>query len=76
MEREIKANVELHTNIKISMIVECMRLESFDLKVGPHQELVRSVRFCLRWFEVTKDFREGIIKEFLYADDMVLIEDS
>ena len=32
-----KSDKKIHTNIKTFVKVECMRLESFDIKVGVHQ---------------------------------------
>ena len=47
VDREIKAIKEMCINIKTSVKAQCMRLESFDVKVGVHQGLVE-VLFCLR----------------------------
>ena len=53
------------------------RSESFDVKVGVHQGLILSpLLFALVMGEVTKDIREGVVKEMLYADDIVLGGDN
>ena len=76
LEREIKAIMEMHTNIETSIKVEYTRSESFDVKVGVHQESILSpLLFTLVMDEVTKDIREGVVKEMLYADDYVLVGD-
>ena len=77
MEREIMAIKEMYSDIKTSVRVECERSESFDVKVGVHQGSVLSpLLFAVVMDEVTKDVREGVVKEILYADDLVLLGDS
>ena len=77
LEREIKAIMEMYTNIETSVKVEYTRLESFDVKVGVHQGSILSpLLFALVMDEVTKDIREGVVKEMLYADDIVLVGDN
>ena len=59
------------------MKVEYTRSESFNVKVGVHQGLILSpLLFTLVMDEVTKDIREGVVKEMLYADDIVLVVDT
>ena len=63
LEREIKAIMEMHTNIETSVKVEYTRSESFDVKVGVHQGSIPSpLLFALVMDEVTKDIREGAVK--------------
>ena len=77
LEREIKAIMEMYTNIETSVNVEYTRSESFDVKVGVHQGSILSpLPFALVMDEVTKDIREGVVKEMLYADDIVLVGDN
>ena len=75
--REIKAIMEMYTNIETSVKVEYTRSESFDVKVGVHQGSILSpLLFALVINEVTKDIREGVVKEMLHADDIVLVGDN
>ena len=77
LEREIKAIMEMYTNIETSVMVEYTRSESFDVKVGVHQgSILSSLLFALVMDEVTKDIREGVVKEMMYADDVVLVGDK
>ena len=77
LEREIKAIMEMYTNIETSVKVEYTRSESFDVQVGVHQGSILSpLLFALVMDEVTKDIREGVVKEMLYADDIVLVGDN
>ena len=67
----------LYTNIETSVKVEYTRSESFDVKVGVHQGSILSPHlFALVMDEVTKNIREGVVKEMLYADDIVLVGDN
>ena len=67
----------MYTNIETSVKVEYTRSESFDVKVGVHQgSILSSLLFALVMDEVTKDIREGVVKEMLYADDIVLVGDN
>ena len=76
-EREIKAIVEMYTNIETSVKVEYTRLEPFDIKVDVHQGSILSpLLFALVMDEVTENIREGVVKEMLYADDLVLVRDN
>ena len=77
LEREIKAIMKMYTNIEISVKVEYTRSESFDVKVGVHQGSILSpLLFGLVMDEGTKNIREGVVKEMLYADDIVLVSDN
>ena len=77
LEREIKVIMEMYTNIETSVKVEYTRSESFDVKVGVHQGSILSpLLFALVMDEVTKDIREEVVQEMLYADDIVLVGDN
>ena len=77
LEEEIKAMMKMYTIIETSVEMEYTRSESFDVKVGVHQESILSpLPFALVMDEVTKDIREGVVKEMLYADDIVLVGDN
>ena len=56
LEREIKAIMEMYTNIETSVKVEYSRSESFNVKVGVHQGSILSLLlFALVMDEVTKE---------------------
>ena len=77
LEREIKAIMEMYTNIETSVKVEYTRLESFDVKVGVHQGSILSpLLFALVMDEVNKDIREGVVQEMMYANDIVVVGDN
>ena len=76
LEREIKAVMEMYTNIETSVKVEYTRSKSFYVKVRVHQGLILSLLFALVMDEETKDIREEVAKEMLYADDIVLVSDN
>ena len=66
--------MEIYTNIETSVKVEYTRSESFDVKVGVHQASILSpLLLALVMDEVSKDIREGVVKEMVYADDIVLV---
>ena len=61
--------MEMYTNIRTSVRVENTRSESFDEKVGLHHgSLLSSLLFAIMMDEVTKDIREGVVKQLLYKD--------
>jgi hypothetical protein len=77
VEREIQAIMEMYENVRTAVRVENERSDWFEVKVGVHQGSVLSpLLFAVVMDEVTKDVREGVVKEFLYADDLVLLGDS
>ena len=96
LERKTKAIMEMYTNIKTSVKVECSKSDPFDIvvivvvehiyrpvtgqrqtlntKVRVHQEsILNPLLFALVMDEVTKGIREGVVKEMLCADDIVLV---
>ena len=57
--------------------MEYTRSDSFDVKVGVHQGSILSPLLCaLVMDEETKDITEGVVKEMLYVDDIVLVGDN
>ena len=67
----------MYANIETSVKVEYTRSESFDVKVGVHQGSILSpLLFALVMDEVSKAIRKGVVKEMLYADDIVLVGDN
>ena len=77
LEREIKVIMKMYTTIETSVKVEYTRSELFDVKVRVHQGSILSpLLFALVMDEVTKNIREEVVKEMLYADDIVLVSDN
>ena len=57
--------------------MEYTKSELFDVKVAVHQGSILSpLLFALVMDEVTKDIRKGVVKEMLYADDILLVSDN
>ena len=51
-----------------------LKSEWFEVKVGIYQSSVVSLLlFAILLDEITKDVREGTLKEFFCADDLVLL---
>ena len=74
MEKEAKEIMEMYNGVKAVVRLEDKRSEWFNVNVGVHQGLVFSpLLFCLLLDEITKDVTECILKEFLYAYDLVLL---
>lgn len=77
IEREIQAIIDMYDGVRTAVKLEDDRSDWFEVKVGVHQGSVLSpLLFAVVLDEITKDVREGIPKEFLYADDLVLIGES
>ena len=77
LENEVKAIIEMYDSIKTSVNMGCMRSNSFEVKVGVYQGSILSpLLLAIVMDEVTRDIREGVVKELLYADDMILLGNS
>ena len=64
-------------NITTSGRIDGEESEEFEVKIGVHQGLVLSpFLFAIGMDEITKNVREGGVKELLCADDVVLLGDS
>ena len=67
LEREIKAIMEMYTNIETFVKMKYTRSEPFDIKVGVHQGSILSpLLFALVMDEVTEDIREEVVKKMLF----------
>ena len=74
MEKAIK---EMYLNIKISVKVESIRLESFDVKFRVQQRSALSpVLFAMVIDELKKDIRESVVKELLFVVYLIVLRDS
>ena len=64
-------------NIETSLKAESMSSKSFDVKVGVHQRSVLSpLLFAVVMDEMTKDIREGVVEELLYAHNLMVVGES
>ena len=71
---ESRAIMEMYNCVETAVRMEDRRSEWFEVKVGVHQGSVLSpLLFAIVLGEITKDIKEGIPKEYLYADDLVLL---
>ena len=51
--------------------------DAYSVKVGVHQGSVLSpLLFIIVWEALSREFKEGLPMEFLYADDLVLMAES
>ena len=76
LEREIRAIIEIYNCVKTAVRMKDRRSEWFEVKIGVYQGSVSSpLLFAMALDEITKDIREEIPKEYLYADDLVLLGD-
>ena len=77
LKREIKAIMEMYTNIETSVKMDCTRSEPFDAKVGVHQGLIlSSLLLAIMMDEVAQDIKKGVVKETRYSDNLVLLGDN
>ena len=73
----MKTIMEMYDNIKTLVNMDCMRSNSFEVKVGVYQGSILSpLLLAIVMDEVTRDIRKGVVKELLYADDMILLGNS
>jgi hypothetical protein len=76
LEYEVKAVMEMYKAVKTAVKMEGARSDWFQVKVGVHQGSVLSpLLFVVVMDEVTKELRTDM-REFLYADDVVILGDS
>ena len=67
----------MYKNITTSKRIDGERSKEFKVSLRAHQGSVLSpLLFAIVMKEITKDVREGGVKELLYADDLVLLRDS
>ena len=67
----------MYKNIATSVRIVVKKSEKFEAKVGFHQGLVLTpLLYAIVMDEITKDAREGGVKELLYAYDLVLLGNS
>ena len=77
LEREVKVIMEMHDNIKTSVNMDCMRSDSFEVKVGVHQGSILSpFLFAIVMDEVTREIRKGVVKKLPYANNLILLGNS
>ena len=77
MKRKVFAIEEMYKNIKTSVKIDGKRSKKFVVKVRAHQGSVFSpFLFVVVMDKITKDVKEGDVKEFLQSDDLVLLGDS
>ena len=77
MEKEVSLIKELYKNIETFVKIDGERLKKLEVKVGAHQSSVFSLLlFAVVMEEVTKDVREGGVKELLNANDLVFFGGS
>ena len=76
-ERLVKTVMCLYVGSKSRVCAAGGTSEFFDINVGVHQGFTLSpLLFVLVLEEVTKEARQGGVKELLYADDLVLTGES
>jgi len=76
-EKLVKAVMRLFEGAKTRVRVESELSDPFEVKVGVHQGSVLSPLLFITVMDVlSKDVREGLLYELLYADDLVLMADS
>ena len=69
--------VSLYNVCKTAVTVNGELLESFHIQVGAHGESVLSSLLFITVADVlTEDVRDGLLLELLYADDLILCDES
>ena len=69
--------MSLYNVCKTAVTVNGELLESFHIQVGAHGESVLSSLLFITVADVlTEDVRDGLLLEFLYADDLILCDES
>ena len=76
MEGEVLAIKEKYKIIKTSVKIDGERSKEFDVKVEVYQGSVLNLLFAVMKDKVAMEARESVMKELLYADDLVLLRDS
>ncbi|MBJ3201398.1 hypothetical protein JGB54_23260, partial [Salmonella enterica subsp. enterica serovar Agona] len=73
----VRAVMAMYANAQTVVRTTYGNSESFDVKVGLHQGSVLSpLLFVIVMDVITKEVREGLPWEVLYADDLVLVAES
>ncbi|MBJ5486870.1 hypothetical protein JGG36_24070 [Salmonella enterica subsp. enterica serovar Meleagridis] len=73
----VRTVMAMYANARTAVRTACGDSESFDVKVGLHQGSVLSpLLFVIVMDVITKEVREGLPWEVLYADDLVLVAES
>ncbi|XP_006813953.1 uncharacterized protein LOC102807557, partial [Saccoglossus kowalevskii] len=76
-EAMVRAVMSLYEGAKTRVRVGSELSEEFEVKVGVHQGSVLSpLIFAVVIDVVTESAREGLMREMLYADDLVLMDDT
>ena len=73
----VKAVMSLYEDLKTNVKVKSKLSEEFYVAIGVHQGSVLSpLLFAIVVDVVTENARKGLMKEVLYADDLVLISET
>ena len=73
----VKAVISLYEGSKMKVKIGFEFLDEFSVVVGVHQRSVFSpLLFAIVVNDVTKNLKEGLMKEALYADDLVLMSET
>ena len=76
-ERMVKAVMSLYEEAKTRVRVGTELSEQFCVKVGVYQgSLLSPLLFAIVVDVITENVREGLMKEILYADGLVLISET
>ena len=73
LEREVPTLMKLYEGAATAVTMEGNRSQKFTVSIRVHQgSAVTPLLFSII-NEVTKDIREGVVGEFLYAGDLILL---